>query len=60
MSGWIDWFEEEIECPHCGEKIIVLFCEDGDQKRDPVVVIKLAGDVNCEECGEEIRDKELG
>lgn len=59
MSGWLDWFEEKINCPHCGEKIIVMFCEDGDLKCDPVVVIGLAGDVKCKACGKEIIDEEL-
>lgn len=44
MSGWINWFEEEIECPHFREKIKILFSEDGNPKRDPVVVVGLARD----------------
>ncbi len=59
MSGWLDWFEEEIECPHCGEKIKALFCEDGDPKRYPVVVVGLAEDVECPICSKEIRNEEL-
>lgn len=49
-----------VRCPHCREKITILFCEDGDPKRDPVVVVGLAADVKCNECGEEIRDEKLG
>ena len=60
MSGWLDWYEEEINCPHCGENVTVLFCEDGDPNREPMVEICLAGEVMCDICGKEIKDEELG
>jgi len=59
MSGWIDFIEEEINCPHCGHRIIVQFCEEGDPNRDPVVVTGLAGIVNCPTCKNKIEDDDI-
>lgn len=38
MSGWLDWFEDEITCPNCGFKFFVLFCEDVDISTNPPIV----------------------
>ncbi|GAB4290409.1 MAG: hypothetical protein Kow0098_09000 [Ignavibacteriaceae bacterium] len=59
MSGWLDWFEEEIECPHCGNKITVLFYEDGEPGRDPVVITGLAEDTICPQCKTQIKTEDI-
>jgi len=60
MSGWLDWIEEKIICPHCGEEFLALFCEDGDPNREPVVIISLAGDkTKCPNCKKDIADDDI-
>ncbi len=44
MAGWIDWIEEDINCPFCGEEFIALFCEDGDPNRIPIIMAGLASE----------------
>lgn len=60
MSVWLDWFEDEIDCPHCGEMTLVLFYEDGDPNRETIVEIYLADNVVCDKCGKQINDEYLG
>ncbi len=61
MPGWLDWFEEEITCPNCGSKIIVLFCEDGDTSNIPPTVKTFIVDENayCPNCKAKIIDEIL-
>jgi DNA-directed RNA polymerase subunit RPC12/RpoP len=54
MSGWIDFIEEEINCHHCGKRITVQFCEDGDPDREPIVITGLAGIAYCTICNKKI------
>ena len=60
MSGWLEFIEEEINCPHCGKEVLVQFCEDGDPNRDPVVITNLAGEVKCPICKKMINAEEIG
>jgi len=59
MSGWIDFIEEVIKCPHCGKELLVQFCEEGDPNREPVVITGLAGIVNCKNCKRKIEDDDI-
>ena len=59
MSGWIDFIEEEVKCPHCGKELLVQFCEEGDPNREPVVITGLAGIVNCPTCKKKIEDDDI-
>lgn len=60
MSGWIDYFEDVMTCPHCSHKFIALFIEDGNCKDPPVVTTSLAGGpINCPNCNIIIRDSEI-
>ena len=60
MAGWIDWIEEEIKCSFCGEKFLVLFCEDGNPNRIPIVITGLAdGKTTCTNCKREINDDDF-
>lgn len=60
MSGWIDYFEDEITCPHCKQKLIALFIEDGNCKDPSIVTISLAGgSVKCPNCNIIIRDSDI-
>ena len=59
MAGWLDWFEEVIKCPCCGAHIIVLFCEDGNPNRDPVVIIAPVNEVLCKNCGNKVEEKDI-
>ncbi len=60
MAGWIDWIEEEIKCPFCGEEFIALLCEDGDPNRIPIVITELAGGkATCPTCEKEITDDDI-
>ncbi len=59
MSGWIEWREEKIECPHCGEEQTVELCIDTPVNgRDPEVGISKGNHV-CTSCGEKITYKDL-
>ena len=60
MSSWLDWIEEDINCPFCVEEFIALFCEDGDPIRIPIVVTGLsAGKTECPKCKKEITDDDI-
>ena len=60
ISGWIDWIENIITCPFCGEEFFALFCEDGNPKRKPVVITGLsAGKTKCPNCKKEIADDDI-
>lgn len=60
MSGWIDWIEEIIICPFCGDEFLSQFCEDGDPHRDPVVLTGLMGDkTECPNCKKEITNSDI-
>jgi transcription elongation factor Elf1 len=59
MSGWLDYFEEEIKCPHCQKELLVQFCEDGDPNREPLVVTGLAGVISCQVCEKSIKDEDI-
>ena len=57
MSGWLDWIEDEIICPFCNYSFEVIFCEDGELNREPIVITTLAGDKTiCPNCKKEITD----
>lgn len=43
ISGWLEFFEDEISCPQCKTKFFTLFVEDGDTKDPPKVISSLAG-----------------
>lgn len=60
MSGWLDFFEVEINCPFCNSKIEVTIWEDGDLKREPIVISGLMDEqVNCPVCDKLITDEKL-
>jgi DNA-directed RNA polymerase subunit RPC12/RpoP len=60
MSGWIDYFENEITCPHCKHKFLALFIEDCNCKDPPLVITSLAsGQTKCPNCNIIIRDNDL-
>lgn len=60
MSGWIDFLEDEISCPHCGYKFLALFIEDGDCKDPPLVTTSIAGGYTyCPNCNIIIRDNDI-
>ena len=59
MSGWLEFIEEDINCPHCSNRITIQFCEEGNPNRDPVVITGLAGLVNCSKCGKKIEDEDI-
>lgn len=60
MSGWLDWIEDIINCPFCGEELLALFCEDGDPNRIPIVITELAGrKTTCTKCKNEIFDDDI-
>lgn len=60
MSGWNDFFEDEISCPHCNHKLIALFIEDGNCKDPPLIIISLAGgQAQCPNCNIIIRDGDI-
>ena len=59
MAGWLDWYEVKINCPFCGEEILVLICEDGDPNRKPVVITCLLEEIICKHCGEKLRDDNI-
>ena len=61
MPGWLDWFEDEITCPNCGFKFVVLFCEDGDTSTIPPIVkcFLVYEDTICPNCGALISENNL-
>ena len=60
MAGWLDWIDEKIICPFCGEEFLALFCEDGDPHRNPFVITGLAtGKTECPNCKKEIADDDI-
>ncbi len=60
MSGWLDFFEDEINCPQCKTKFCTLFVEDGDTKDPPKVISSIAGGLTrCPKCNIIIRDDDL-
>ncbi len=61
MSGWYDWFEQEIACPECRHQFKALFIEDADIIDDmPISTTSLAsGQTECPECKATITDEDL-
>lgn len=60
MSGWLDFFEVEIICPFCNSKIEVMIWEDGDPKRNPIVISGLSEVKSiCSVCKKLITDEDL-
>ncbi len=60
MSGWLEFFEDEINCPRCKTKFCTLFVEDGDTKDPPKVISSIAGGLTrCPNCNVIIRDDDL-
>lgn len=60
MSGWLDWIEEDINCPFCEEGLLALFCEVGDPNRIPIVITELVGGkTTCPKCKKEITDNDI-
>lgn len=58
MSGWLEWWEEKIECPKCGEEQTVQICIDTPVRGDPHVGIT-GGSHTCTSCGKKITFKDL-
>lgn len=60
MSGWIDFFECKIICPHCSHKFLAIFIEDGNCKDPPLVTTSLAdGPIHCPHCNIIFRDSDI-
>jgi len=60
MSGWLEFFEDEILCLQCKTKFFTLFVEDGDTKDPPKVISSIAGGLTrCPNCKIIIRDDDL-
>lgn len=60
MSGWLEFFEDEINCPQCKTKFFTLFVEDGDTKDPPKVISSISGGLTrCPHCKIIIRDDDL-
>lgn len=59
MSGWINFYNEQINCPFCNEAFIVQFIEDGDVCDPPSITTSLAGDCQCPACKSHILDADL-
>lgn len=57
MSGWEDWFDDEIICPSCNSTITVIILEDGDS--DGNITYSIAGEQKCPHCNYNITDKDL-
>ena len=58
MSGCIDWHYDIIDCPHCGNKQKVLFCEDYDLRTGCDIGIA-SGHHECTKCKKIIVDEDL-
>lgn len=39
MSGWLDFHLDDYRCPHCHREVSILFVEDGDPRRKPIIII---------------------
>lgn len=60
MSGWLDFFEVEITCSFCNADIKFTIWEDGEPKRDPVVISGLFdGKAKCPICGKLFTDEDI-
>lgn len=60
MSGWLEFFEDEITCPHCKKDFHTLFVEDGEIKDPPKVISFIASGISrCPNCKIIIRDDDL-
>ena len=60
MSGWLNFFEDELQCPQCKTKFFTLFVENGDTKVPPKVISSIAGGITrCPNCNVIIRDDDL-
>ncbi len=60
MSGWLNFFENVIQCPHCRSKFLALFLEDGNCRVPPQVITLLAsGSTICPVCNITIRDCDI-
>jgi hypothetical protein len=60
MSGWLEFYEYEIQCHQCKTKFFTLFIEDGDTKDPPKVISSIAGGITrCPYCKIIIRDDDL-
>lgn len=60
MSGWIEYFVDEIFCPHCKQKLLAFFIEDGNCNDPPLVTTSLAGGpIQCPHCNIIIRDNDI-
>ena len=60
MSGWLEFFEDEISCTECQSKFFTVFVEDGNCKDPPQVITSLAGGSTvCPVCNNTIRDSDI-
>ena len=61
MSGWIEYFEQTIQCPTCKHRLTALFCEDVTLTDEaPITITSLAtGQVICLKCKTTIQDADL-
>ena len=60
MSGWLEFVEDKIICPHCTKDFHTLFVEDGDTKDPPKIISSIAGGhTRCPFCKIIIRDNDL-
>ena len=59
MSGWIDFYDEQITCPFCGQEFTAHFIEDGNVCDPPSIITSLAGGCYCPACKSPISDADL-
>ena len=55
----LDFIEDKINCPHCGQRIVAKFCLEGDPNGNPVVVTGIDGPVDCSKCKKKINQEDL-
>jgi len=59
MSGWIEFFDEEVLCPYCEQKFTAHFIEDADVCDPPSITTSLAGATKCPHCSTNISDSDF-
>ncbi|GAB4290831.1 MAG: hypothetical protein Kow0098_09740 [Ignavibacteriaceae bacterium] len=59
MTGWINWYEDKIDCPHCKKQITVLFYERANSDSDQNTKKGLVENTICPECKRLILNNEI-
>jgi len=60
MSGWIDWYAEETECPFCKDIVKIIFWEEGSANPYTPTITGIAeGQIECPHCNNIITDQSL-